>query len=368
MAASPVIPPADHPSDGIVVRPLKDGYWDCTEIIALPEGSQRVRKRSKGGRAPGPWGIESLRREIRYLRALTPPAADHLPPLLAAWDRPGADPASPDIGYEIPFYPDHRDAGALARTGALSAGEIERFQTQLAHAVITCLHTPAAPAPLSPHLGEAVVGALESLATDPDFARLIHAPEIELNGHTVRGPRVAWEHLAHATDALASLDAAPTVRIHGDFFLENILWRPDATPPTLDAPQLVLVDPVSVAGVTAGPALFDLVKYRSYATGELLALRSEWVEVAGLETDNTSGTYRHAIRWDAPGLAPFREHDWHSAFTAAHVARHGPIDQRLYHLIDGYFSVAMAVNTFNAQRQARLLKATHDFNQAIALS
>jgi hypothetical protein len=33
-------------------------------------------------------------------------------------------------------------------------------------------------------------------------------------------------------------------------------------------------------------------------------------------------------------------------------------------LIDGYFSVAMAVNTRGTQRRARLLKATQDFNAA----
>ena len=55
-----------HPSKGFVIRTLKDGYWDRTDVIELPEGGRRVRKRTKGA-ACGPWGVESLRREIRYL-------------------------------------------------------------------------------------------------------------------------------------------------------------------------------------------------------------------------------------------------------------------------------------------------------------
>ena len=49
-------------------------------------------------------------------------------------------------------------------------------------------------------------------------------------------------------------------------------------------------------------------------------------------------------------------------------ARHGPVDRRLYQLIDGYFSAAMAVNTSGTQRHARLLKATSEFNAVLALS
>jgi hypothetical protein len=41
------------------------------------------------------------------------------------------------------------------------------------------------------------------------------------------------------------------------------------------------------------------------------------------------------------------------------------VDRRLYQLIDGYFSAAMAVNTTGAQRFARLLKATVEFNAVL---
>ncbi len=109
--------PTSEPSPGRVVRTLKDGYWDRTEVIELADGSQRVRKRNKGAAAAGPWGVESLRREIQYLQSLSARAATVLPSLLACWDRNAS--GMPDLGYEIPFHARHVDAGDLARRGAL---------------------------------------------------------------------------------------------------------------------------------------------------------------------------------------------------------------------------------------------------------
>ena len=68
--------------------------------------------------------------------------------------------------------------------------------------------------------------------------------------------------------------------------------------------------------------------------------------------------------WQSAELAPFRQLDWHSRFRRAFEAKYGAVDRRAYHLIDGYFSLAMAVNTGGTQRRARLLKATSDFNAA----
>ena len=126
-------------------------------------------------------------------------------------------------------------------------------------------------------------------------------------------------------------------------------------------PQLLLIDPVSVAGVSSGPPLFDLVKYVSYATGELAGLalrlggrrrvrRRERLRVRCPLAERGAG------RLPRPRLA--------HALSARVRARYGPVDGRAYRLIDGYFSVAMAVNTGGTQRRARLLKATQDFNAA----
>ena len=355
--------PTSEPSAGRVVRTLHDGFWDLTQVIELADGTQRVRKRSKGATAERPWGPESLRREIRYLKTASPRAASALPPLLASWDRMAE--GSVDVGYEMPFYPNHRDCGTLALAAALGQEEIDRFQRELADAVLERLHDPApadpAREPLSRHMTGAVRQALDGLVGDPAFAALIEAEQIELNGRPVRGPRAVFEKIVRETDLLAVIDGTPAVRLHGDLHLENILWRPLAVAGA--EPRLILIDVVSVAGVTFGLPLWDLVKYESYATGELMALRSERIEVAGLGA--VTGRYRCRIRTEDPGLAPFLNLNWHTVFRAAFEQRHGALDQRVYRFIHGYFNAAMALNTSGVQRQGRLLRATEDFNAVL---
>ncbi|MGH8021460.1 MAG: phosphotransferase [Opitutaceae bacterium] len=349
---------------GRVVRTLKDGYWERTEIVVMPDGARRVRKRSKGDAPPGPWGVNALRREIEYLTTLPPAARPVFPPVLAAWD--GLAGTTPSVGYEIPYYADHADAGELARRGALAQPEIDAFQETLAEALLECVHAPIPPTdpPLSEHMAAVVHQALRSLETDPALAPLINAESIRLNGESLRGLRAAIAQLEAEGAALTALDEEPQVRLHGDCFLENILWRPAKTQSAHDAPQLVLVDPVSVAGIVRGPPVFDLVKYESYATGELPALRSEWVDVAGFEGGDD---FQYHLRRKDAVFEPYRTRDWHTRFRRAFEARHGAVDRRIYQLIDGYFSVAMAVNTGGVQRRARLLKAALELNAVLAL-
>ena len=349
------------PSQANVVRILKNGYWDRTEVIELADSSRRVRKRTKGATGPGPWSIRSLRREIAYLGTLPLTAKQAFPQMLHAWDCETE--GGPDVGYEMPYFSDHQDAGVLARGAKLTQVEIDLFQDHLGDAVIGGLHVAdEADEPLSVHLTRVVHEAFADLRRDPELIALIDADRIRLNGEECWGPRAAFDQIQGRRDALAVLDMQPTVRLHGDFCLENILWLGE--PGSGYQPRLVLIDPVSVAGVFAGPAVFDLVKYESYAKGELLALRSAWVEVSGFQSGE-SQNYQYRIRWDDEGLRGFRMYDWHSRFRRAFEAKHGPIDLRTYHLIDGYFSAAMAVNTSGAQRHARLLKATAEFNAVL---
>jgi hypothetical protein len=307
--------------------------------------------------------VAALRREIAYLSSLPEPARSVFPPILAAWDEAGEE--APAVGYEVPFYADHLDAGELARRGALGQTEIDQFQDVLAEALLERVNVPlsATAQPLSGHVTDVVEHALRALQADPLLSALIRADSVRLNQRYVAGPRAAFARIMDERDTIAALDAEPQVRLHGDLFLENVLWRPNETAATLDAPQLILVDPVSVAGVMRGPPAFDLVKYVSYASGELPALRSEWVDVAGFH-DGSDG-YSYGLRLDDPKLAHYRTHDWHTRLRRAFETRYGLVNRRLCSVIDGYFSLAMAVNTDGTQRRARLLKATVDFNAAL---
>lgn len=372
-------PTRDSPfagDSGRVVRTLRDGYWECTEVVQMADRSQRVRKRSKGDAPPGPWGVGALRREIEYLATLTPVARSAFPPLLARWDESHTEP--PRVGYEVPFYPSHLDAGELARRGALAQAEVDSFQDTLAAVLLQRVHETLRPPlqSLSAHVVSVVQHALDALQADPVLARLIGADSIRLNGEPMSGPRAAFARARAGGSILSTLDAEPQVRLHGDLFLENILWRPasassrgsgkkegESNEAISIAPRLLLIDPVSVAGVVTGTPLFDLVKYESYTTGELLALRSEWVDVGGF--DGSDG-YLHRIRWQDAGLEPLRAFDWHTRFRRAFEHKYGVPDGRAYRLISGYFGVVMAVNTGGVQRRARLLQATLDFNEAAA--
>lgn len=356
---------ADAGGAHCVIRTLKDGYWERTALVQLASGELRVRKSSNGDSPPGPWGVGALRKEIAYLSSLPARARAAFPPLLAAWDDRSTDP--PRVGYEIPYYADHADLGTLARAGTLPQEEIDRFEDALALLLLDCVHrsepvpcNEAATEPLSAHVATVVEQALGALEADPALAPLIDAPSIRLDGRSRAGLRLAFARLVEDGAALAVLDGEPQVRLHGDLFLENMLW-PRASHRRFVERELVLIDPVSVAGIDRGPPLFDLVKYESYATGELVALRGAWIDLGGFDG---GGDYDARIRWQRPELAPFRTFDWHTRFRRAFEAQYGPVDERAYRLLDGYFSLAMAVNTGGTQRRARLLKATRDFNAA----
>lgn len=348
------------------MRTLKDGYWDRTEVVQMADGSLRVRKSSKGDAPPGPWGVSALRREIAYLSAFAAGVGGSFPPLLAVWDEAGA---VPSVGYEVPLYAEHTDAGELARRSSLTQAEIDEFQDALAEALLEEVQVPlsATEQPLSEHVRDVVEHALRALEADPALADLVQAETVQLNQQQVAGPRAAFAQIVAQGSTLSALDAEPQVRLHGDFFLENILWRshPPLTPN--GEPRLVLIDPVSVAGVMRGPPLFDLVKYVSYATGELPALRAECVEISGFDAEPRAD-YAYRVCFESKLIAPFRTRDWHTRLRRAFEAKYGPWSPRLYALIDGYFSVAMAVNTSGVQRRARLLKATQDLNAALTHS
>lgn len=348
-------------SKATAVRTLRDGFWDRTEVIRLRDGTLRVRKVSKGTEAPGPWGVPTLRSEIQYLTALRGEVTRYFPEVLAAWDN------GVQLGYEMSYIEGVVDAGTIARSAAVRQTQVDAFQDNLSEVVFDLLHEPVAPQhSLAGHVRTVIASALTQLEQHSDFNALIKAQTIWINGDRMSGPRFALERLVEHCTALQTLDQEPRVRLHGDLFLENILL-PQGTTDSTWPTQLTLVDPVSVAGVFQGHPLFDLVKYESYATGELLAMRSEKVEIEGFERPS-QGRYVYRVRTDDPAIRPFRQVDWHGRFRAAYIWKYDEINWTAYRLLDAYFGLVMALCTKGLQRQARVLKAAWALNAAVANS
>ena len=351
--------PSPKPSAAVVVvKTLRDGYWDRTELIRLEDGSLRVRKTSKGTAAPGPWGVSTLRREIEYLRALQGKAANLFPALLAAWDD------GSQLGYEMACIEDSVDVAALAQSTAMTQQQADAFQDSLGQAVFTHLHQPVAPREsLASHIQQTITEALAQLRRHSEFATLIDAHAVRINDTALTGLQSALRRLLCEPAPLHTLDAAPCVRLHGDLFLENILV-PRQDDATATPTRFKLIDPVSVAGVYQGHPLFDLVKYESYATGELVAMRAEKMYVDGF-ADPSAGRYVYGVCTDDPTVRPFAAIDWQSRFRTAYLSHYGQVDRHAYCLLDAYFALVMARCTTGLHQQARVLKATLALNQTI---
>ena len=133
MSSNQLIP---GPSPCKVLRTLRDGFWDLTELIQLRDGSLCVRKSSKGERSPGPWGVAVLRREIQYIKALDERAAKYFPELLVTWDNAAG------LGYEMRHVDNAIDVGTLAQSGVMTQMQADAFQEGLSEAVFRCLHRP----------------------------------------------------------------------------------------------------------------------------------------------------------------------------------------------------------------------------------
>ena len=318
-----------------IVRTLKDGYWDHTTVIRTSEGTLRVRKESREAEAPGPWAREALRNEISYLKSIPEAAGDFFPPLLSSWDEQ-------TIGYEIPYYQDRPDLARLVLAGVLDPPDCGKIQGQLAEVVLGGLHSAeqVGGAPFCAHLEAVLTESIEALSAVEAFEQIVNGTDLSLDDQPVTGLRVSLARL-HASGILKRLAREPSVRLHGDLILENMLWSP-----------LLLIDPVSVAGLTMGHPLFDLVKHESYARGELYAIREELVTACRL----SDGTYSCQIPWGTEALQPFDRIDLTTGFRKEFIRQHGEIDLHFYHLIDAYFSLVMARNTSGIHQFTRVLK------------
>jgi hypothetical protein len=331
-----------------LVKVLQDGFWESTSVVRDAQGCLFVRKQSTAAGADSPWGHQALREEIRFLGSVPDAAKIYYPPLVDHWD----DPVNGKVGYCIPYYADYENVSIAVRNESLSQSEADEIQRHLSTAIIEATHVPAPPCGIVQHIRETIEDAILRLRKLPDFASCIDTREIEINGSVMPGLGRAYA-LARDSAAMKMLDSLPTVRLHGDLILENILWSATGTPP------LRLIDPVSVAGIASGPAAFDLVKYASYASGELYALRSGAIQTRPASEGSNAFIYH------PPELPAFTRIDLLSGFARAFEQRHGPPNPAVDRLLDGYFSLVMAVNTSGQQQWGRIIKGILSLNTAV---
>jgi hypothetical protein len=146
------------------IRLLKEGFWEETAIYERPDGQHIVRKASKPTDQPGPWALETLRREILYLVNLPPSATELFPPLLDAWGHKEGN-ESNDIGYEIPYFQDHVSVSERIASSPPSQQEAAAFQDALGIALFDRLHVPTpAQESISEHVDSTISDAIEKLS------------------------------------------------------------------------------------------------------------------------------------------------------------------------------------------------------------
>jgi len=338
---------------------LRDGYWDRTEIIRMADGSQRVRKQSKGHQSAGPWGMDNLRSEAQYLQDLEPHLIDLFPRLIASWEQPAP-------GYDMSYHKECVDLGQLARAKVFNQQQADEFQTHLGKRVFGQLHTPSnATCNLSANILDTLKKASYAMASSAELSCLL-LDNLNIDGRDCCPISTNINRLTSATQLLQAIDSQPQVRLHGDLFLENILL-PKFSSLKQWPTQLVLIDPVSVAGISSGHPLFDLAKYESYATGELPAMRRGHVQVRGMDEEHVRDL-GFTIDWHNTEMKAYTQVNWHSCLRQSYVDHYGPVDEAMYALLQAYFAAAMVLCTKGIERQARALKASVSLECAISLS
>ncbi|HCH24489.1 MAG TPA: hypothetical protein DE179_09375 [Oceanospirillaceae bacterium] len=348
--------PASHlpsPCSAQEVQLLRDGYWDRTAIVAIDDGSQRVRKISKGAASAGPWGQNNLRAEANYLATLETQLRDCFPPLLDTWDHT-------TTGYDMGYMDGYVDVGQIACQQLFNQDQAEAMQSYLGQRLFQQLHTPSTATPL---LVENIKSTLEKAHICLQEHAQLHCllGQIKINDVPVSSLQEQLQSI-YPSPVLTRFDSSPQVRLHGDLFLENMLLpATDTSAETgVDWPrQLILIDPISVAGIGAGHPLFDLGKYESYATGELPAMRQQRLLLAGFEgtkADSLNHHYRWAIDWQDEAMQGFKHINWHSRMRELYTQQYGAVDTAMYALLQAYFAAAMVVCTQGREQQARALK------------
>ncbi|MBN1344145.1 MAG: hypothetical protein JXQ73_15780 [Phycisphaerae bacterium] len=331
-----------------VVRPLQNGWWENVLLISV-SGEYRVRKELH--RLDAPWARNVLIKEWQYLRglpqSLRPPFVTVLDQCQELLSDPPPD-ATP-LWFDMEYLDGFTDVRSLLAQRRLTPFDADRIQALLIDALCEGLYRlPGEPFDPDRLVWPVMSQVLDLALTDQDLAPYARPDQIVVNG----APQANLKRTlptARADDLpRRQFDRGASVRLHGDLFYENVLYRPDP-------PAIRLIDPVSVAGVDSGPVLFDRVKFASWLSGELYALRHGAFQ---LTADPASNLPRIDYAWskDDPVIDGLHRLELGSRVLSAMDALTGP-SEAAGAVLDAYFSLAMVANTPMPQKLLRYARA-----------
>lgn len=330
------------------IRTLQAGYWENVLLIEV-DGQPRVRKELH--RLDAPWARNVFIREWHYLRELPDSMRPPFVSVLGQCDELLTDAPPPDrpLWFEMEYLDGFADVRALLAEDRIGQADAERIQDLLAGALVDGLYTlPGEPFDADRIVWSVIEQVHAFARDDPTLARFARAEALDINGKTVPNLNRTFPRARADGQARGQFQAAPSVRLHGDLFYENVLYR-------FDPPAIRLIDPVSVAGVSAGPVVFDRVKFASWISGELYAQRHGKF---ALTADPHANPPCVDYAWISgePVLDGLGRLDLGSRVLAAMDALIGPTDEAQA-VLEAYFNLAMVPNTPMPQRLLRYVRA-----------
>ena len=335
-----------------VVRPLQTGWWENVLLVEV-DGQRRVRKELH--RLDAPWARDVFIKEWRYLRDLPASLRPPFVSILAECDelRSARPPDDCPLWFDMEYLDGFSDVRALLADGYIDPRDAERIQDGLIAALLDGLyHLAGEPFQADRIVWPVIEQVLSFAMQDDDLADYARADVLTVNDTDVPNLRRTWGAARADDDARRQLDDAAAVRLHGDLFYENVLYR-------ADPPAIRLVDPVSVAGVAAGPIVFDRVKFASWLSGELYELRHGGFTLQG-DPARSVPRVNYAWSMDDPVLRHLREVDLGGRVLEAMDERVGPSDEAQA-VLHAYFNLAMVPNTPMPQKLLRYARAAEGF-------
>jgi hypothetical protein len=336
-------------ADVEVVRRLQTGWWENVTLVGR-SGLLRVRKELH--RLDAPWARDVFIKEWQYLCKLPEGLRPPFVRVIAQCDELLMNPPPPDrpLWFDMEYLDGYTDVRALLAEGRVSSKDAECIQGLLIDALLNCLyHLPGEPFEVDRIIWPVFEQVMDFAERDAELAPYARSPRWVINGRARPNLKQTVPVARADRRARQQFESSPSVRLHGDLFYENVLYRPDP-------PAIGLIDPVSVAGVAAGPVVFDRVKFDTWVSGELYALRHGRFEVrAGPGRSPPRVDYVWSA--DDPVLKELRKVDLASRVLAAMDERTGP-SESAQAILAAYFNLAMVPNTAMPQRLLRYARAT----------